>query len=317
VGASSEYAIDGQIRAFIQREDGQIRAFIQRDYINPKRNLSSILEYEYEYGNNNNNTNNNNVLSIVVNSTDDTMIINRILQNPYVNRVERDLILTTQIYSESLRYVNLNNDMNCNSEDELNYINRISTLRKRTTETEEEEEKEEKEKENVTRRRLKLFGNDKGERIPYGIEMVQGTELWSLNQTNRSSIEVCVVDTGYNAGHEDLPTVLARQVGGTNTGAGVWFNDGHGHGTHCSGIIGAVGNNDIGVVGIREKPTLNVFHASKGLADDGSGFSSNIMSAVQGCVDNGAKVISLSLGGYENSPIENAFYDDIYNQGIL
>ncbi|OEU14397.1 subtilisin-like serine protease [Fragilariopsis cylindrus CCMP1102] len=146
--------------------------------------------------------------------------------------------------------------------------------------------------------------------------MVQGTELWSLDQNNRS-IEVCVVDTGYNAGHEDLPTVLAKQVGGTNTGAGVWFNDGHGHGTHCSGIIGAVGNNDIGVVGIREKPTLNVFHAGKGLADDGSGYSSNIMSAVQGCVDDGAEVISLSLGGYKNSSIERAFYDDIYNQGIL
>ena len=289
--------------------DGQIREFIQRDYLNPIRNLSSVLEFEY--GNNTN----NNILSIVVNSTDDSMI-NRILQNPYVNRVERDQILTTQVYSESLRYVNLNENLVCNNEDELNYINRISTLRETTTTAPTTKEEEDEDEENVTRRKLKLFGNDKGERIPYGIEMVQGTELWSLDQNNRS-IEVCVVDTGYNAGHEDLPTVLAKQVGGTNTGAGVWFNDGHGHGTHCSGIIGAVGNNDIGVVGIREKPTLNVFHAGKGLADDGSGFSSNIMSAVQGCVDDGAKVISLSLGGYKNSSIERAFYDDIYNQGIL
>jgi len=41
------------------------------------------------------------------------------------------------------------------------------------------------------------------------------------------------------------------------------------------------------------------------------------MAAVQGCIDNGATVISLSLGGTEYSKIEKNFYDDVYNQGVL
>ena len=53
------------------------------------------------------------------------------------------------------------------------------------------------------------------------------------------------------------------------------------------------------------------------MGDDGSGYSSNVMAAVQGCIDDGAKIISLSLGGYESNKIEQNFYDDIYNQGIL
>jgi hypothetical protein len=73
--------------------------------------------------------------------------------------------------------------MNCNNEDELNYINRISTLRETETATATTEEEEEEE-ENIPKRKLKLFGNEKGERTPYGIEMVQGTELWSLEQKN-------------------------------------------------------------------------------------------------------------------------------------
>ena len=51
------------------------------------------------------------------------------------------------------------------------------------------------------------------------------------------------------------------------------------------------------VVGVRSNPQLFHFHIGRGLGNDGSGYDSVILEAVQGCIDNGAKVVSLSLGG--------------------
>lgn len=99
--------------------------------------------------------------------------------------------------------------------------------------------------------------------------------------------------------------------------AGVWDNDGNGHGTHCAGIIGAIGDNGKGVVGVRKDPNLFSFFIGKGLSDAGSGLTSNIMKAVGGCYDSGAKVISMSLGGGGYSEIEDFVYDFLYDEGFL
>lgn len=60
----------------------------------------------------------------------------------------------------------------------------------------------------------------------------------------QTSIKICVVDTGYDLGHVDLPTV---GVTGWDTGraaSGVWDVDNNNHGTHCAGTIGAMGENN-------------------------------------------------------------------------
>lgn len=104
---------------------------------------------------------------------------------------------------------------------------------------------------------------------------------------------------------------------GTSTSEGSWFQDGNGHGTHTAGTIGAVGNNSIGVVGVRNNPNLFSFHIGKGLSNEGSGYESSILAAVQGCVDNGASVVSMSLGGPTSTDTAKQFYKDIYDQGVL
>ena len=180
---------------------------------------------------------------------------------------------------------------------------------------------------------------------PYGIEMVQANELWSIPEVDED-LRICVVDTGIDLGHpvsfiavihfkkrtilcrmlltshyyhnlQDLPTALQDSVRGTNTGSGVWIEDGNGHGTHTAGTIGAVGENGKGVVGVRQNPNLYRFHIGKGLTNGGSGFESDILDAVQGCVDNGARVISMSLGGPSDSKTAREFYQDVYDEGVL
>ena len=64
------------------------------------------------------------------------------------------------------------------------------------------------------------------------------------------SSKICVVDSGYDVTHPDLPTLDKTADGNNPYGSGEWFVDGnvHGHGTHCAGTIGAIGNSG-GVVG--------------------------------------------------------------------
>ncbi len=123
--------------------------------------------------------------------------------------------------------------------------------------------------------------------IPWNINLVKAPKAWQRGITGRG-INVAVLDTGI-ASHSDL---VIR--GGVSFIPGVVsYNDGHSHGTHCAGIIGAR-NNFFGVVGVA--PACNLY-AVKVLADNGSGSSSWIISGMEWCIQNNIQVASMSLGG--------------------
>lgn len=70
--------------------------------------------------------------------------------------------------------------------------------------------------------------------------------------------------------------------------------DGHGHGTHCSGVIGALQATAEGMCGIASNVQLM---ALKGLSDGGSGSSFGLSQALLYAADNGALVSNNSWGG--------------------
>ena len=127
------------------------------------------------------------------------------------------------------------------------------------------------------------------------------------------------VDTGYGLGHPDLPDLSDGVDGHTPSEIpGSWDVDGRGHGTHCAGTIGAIGGNDVGVVGVLPNRTQFQFYIGKGLDDSGWGSNSDVMDAVQACVDAGSKIISMSLGGGNFSTAFNDQLESDYkNNGTL
>ena len=64
-------------------------------------------------------------------------------------------------------------------------------------------------------------------------------------------------------------------------------------------------------------PSKFSFHISKALDDNGIGSSSTIMEGVEGCISNGAKVISMSLGGGPKSSFASKLFQDAYDDGVL
>jgi len=168
----------------------------------------------------------------------------------------------------------------------------------------------------VHHRGEEISGLDRSESTPYGIPMVNAP-----NVSQGGQVKICVVDTGYGYGHEDLPTNDTSLVTGTmppQYSSGAWDVDGHGHGTHCAGTIGAIGGNNIGVTSVNPDPTKFTFHIGKGLTDSGSGSTAGVLAAVDGCVAAGAKVISMSLGGGSWSQAAHDAYKDAYeNSSVL
>jgi subtilisin family serine protease len=157
------------------------------------------------------------------------------------------------------------------------------------------------------------------EDTPYGITMVKSAYVnQQTPPPGATPIKICVVDTGYGLGHPDLPDSSHGVNGFSPYGSNErWDEDGHGHGSHCAGTIGAIGGNNEGVTSVNPDPTKFIFFIGKGLTNSGSGSGSGVLAAVQSCVDNGAKVISMSLGGGGFSSSSNAQYEEHYEAGVL
>lgn len=117
-------------------------------------------------------------------------------------------------------------------------------------------------------------------------------------------VPVGVVDTGIDAGHEDLAGKVRACGGAVNgrikPGACADDND---HGTHVAGTIAATANNRVGVLGVAFNSPLVV---CKALDANGSGKLADVASCITWVHEHGAKVISLSLGGPASVTIRTA-----------
>lgn len=145
---------------------------------------------------------------------------------------------------------------------------------------------------------------------PWGIPNVQADQL---SDNASSNMTVCIIDSGYEQSNPDLADNNA--LGENNSGTGNWFENGGSHGTHVAGTIAGV-NNTIGVEGILPNKQVNLFIV-KVFNADGWGYSSDLSTAVDTCVDNGAKVINMSLGGASSSATERASMQAAADSGVL
>ena len=87
--------------------------------------------------------------------------------------------------------------------------------------------------------------------------------------------------------HDDETNINDRNYGNADITAGTPF-----HGTHCSGIIGAIRNNGKGVDGIADNVSIMMVRA----VPDGDEHDKDIANAIRYATDEGAQVISMSFG---------------------
>jgi len=124
--------------------------------------------------------------------------------------------------------------------------------------------------------------------LPWGVDRIDAEKVWSFN--TGAGIAIAIIDTGIDYDHPDLAANYWKGesfVDYTNDPM-----DDNGHGTHCAGITAAV-NNDFGVVGVAPDAELI---AAKVLDYNGGAYLSWIADGINWAANNGADVISLSIG---------------------
>lgn len=152
----------------------------------------------------------------------------------------------------------------------------------------------------------------------WGLQAVNAPQAWTSLGHKGAGMKVCVLDTGINASHPEFfkngTSIIKGSKNFTTSGAQTDVTDRVGHGTHVAGTIAGQLNASGSYIGVA--PDVELYIA-KVLGDNGSGSSSWILNGVNWCSQQGAKILSMSLGGGLKSKTEERSYDSVYNTGKL
>ncbi len=146
--------------------------------------------------------------------------------------------------------------------------------------------------------------------LPWGVDAVQAPDVWNVGQRG-AGVTACIIDTGLYTNHVDMTNNLS---GGMSQVDDNWQRDGFGHGTHVAGTIAALDNEE-GIIGVSPDASLYIV---KIFDDNGNwAFASDLVNAINTCADNGANIISMSLGGSSLNGKERRAFQNLFDQGIL
>ena len=145
-------------------------------------------------------------------------------------------------------------------------------------------------------KRATMMPNDPLFPQQWGLPVISAPAAWDIT-TGSKNVVVAVLDTGIDSTHPDFlaPDNSSNIVQGYNfITKSTDTTDDNGHGTHVSGIIGAVGNNSVGIAGLMWGVQIMPL---KFLGSDGTGSTSDEILAIDFAVSHGAKIINASFAG--------------------
>ncbi len=184
----------------------------------------------------------------------------------------------------------------------------------------------------------RVIPNDPSFANLWGLEMIRAPEAWRVT-SGSSEIVVAVIDTGIDYTHPDLqsniwvnageiPDNLRDDDGNGYVDDVYGYNaiaplrppmDDHRHGTHVAGTIGAVGDNQIGIVGVNWRVKIM---ALKFLDRDGSGYLSDALEAIDYILTMkrrgvNIRIVNASWGADTYSRALEEAIQRLQNEGIL
>jgi subtilisin family serine protease len=182
---------------------------------------------------------------------------------------------------------------------------------------------------------LKNTGKNSGGWVRRGKagEDINAEKAWEITKGSKDII-VAVIDTGIDYNHPDLKENLLVNEAELNGQEGIdddgngyvddvygydFANkdgnptDGHSHGTHCAGVIGASHNNE-GIRGVMANVKLL---GIKFLSDSGSGETVNAIYSIEYAMKRGAHILSNSWGGGAKSEALKEAIQAAADQGII
>jgi subtilisin family serine protease len=173
--------------------------------------------------------------------------------------------------------------------------------------------------------------------MQWGIPAVKLDSLWKKPNADTTAAKkiIAILDTGVDILHPDLAPNIWTNPGENNQATGYdddnngFIDDIHGwdfvnqtadmhdfnsHGTHCAGIAAACGTNGIGITGAN--PNALIMPVAV-MQSNGQGSISTIIQGINYAAQNGADIISMSIGTYANSIALEQALAQAYQTSIL
>jgi subtilisin len=139
---------------------------------------------------------------------------------------------------------------------------------------------------------------------PYGITMVKGG-------SGGADVNVAVLDSGVFKDHLDLDVKLCKDT--TKRGVRNGCADKNGHGTHVSGTVAANGGEDEkGIFGVAPDANLWMIKVC-----NSSCWTDDMATGIRYAADQGAHIISMSIGGNSQSTLVKNAVDYAITNGVL
>jgi subtilisin family serine protease len=162
----------------------------------------------------------------------------------------------------------------------------------------------------ASRRMLMRALNDDAFRLPpigpqapawtWGLTAIRAESAWDVTPGS-ASVTVAIIDTGVDTLHPDLQANMNLSASKNFVEPGQKPDDDFGHGTHVAGIVAAVGDNTLGASGVAFGCKIAAIRV---LGVDGTGTTWSTVQAIDWAVEKGCKVLNMSLGSPDASPLE-------------
>lgn len=154
--------------------------------------------------------------------------------------------------------------------------------------------------------KLKKTVNDPGAQLPnpeqWHLKTIDAYKAWDITMGS-SDIRVAVLDTGIELDHPEFEGQIYCQTDVVDNDGNAHDDDGHG--THVAGLIAAKANDGLDAVGVAPKTKLIIVDVfTKYFNDEEQEWAwgadtVDVIEGIQYAVGNGARIINMSLGNYE------------------
>ncbi|MBQ8761526.1 MAG: S8 family serine peptidase [Bacteroidales bacterium] len=168
----------------------------------------------------------------------------------------------------------------------------------------------------------------------WGLKATKIDKIWEIDENEDGDrMIIAVLDTGVDIEHPDLADNIwtnPNEIDNNSDDDGNGYKDDihgydfvnktakmddyNGHGTHCAGIIAAVGDNGKGVVGANPKTYIMPITV---MQSNGTGSISTIIEGISYAKNNGADIISMSIGTYAYSIALEQVLAQAYQSSVL